>query len=282
MFEEDAAKIVEYYHNRGYPQARVGQPEVKTLENSKDGKTRWIQLRIPVTEGERYKLGDLRFEGNKVVRSEGLRTLYQIEPGEWYSRKKLQDGNKKAQEIYGGAGTWSSPRSRCSPTATIRTARNGRWPRRCRRRSPRSRRRLRPLEASAKRVGADRRCHDAHRRGAAVLRQSDHVHRQHHDARQRDSTRDAAGRRRHLQHRGAQVQRPPSEPARLLQGAEGRRPGHEGRQDARPGEHRRRHAEVRGAEPQPAHLRRRRVAVPRGSSASSGSRPRTSSGVARA
>jgi outer membrane protein insertion porin family len=103
-FEEDAAKIVEYYHNQGYPQARVGQPEVKTLENSKDGKTRWIQLRIPVTEGERYKFGDLRFEGNKVVRSEGLRSLYKIEPGEWYSRKKLQDGNKKAQEIYGGAG----------------------------------------------------------------------------------------------------------------------------------------------------------------------------------
>jgi hypothetical protein len=61
-------------------------------------------LRIPVTEGERYRFGDLRFEGNKVVRSEGLRSLYKIEPGEWYNRKKLQDGNKKAQEIYGGAG----------------------------------------------------------------------------------------------------------------------------------------------------------------------------------
>ena len=103
-FEEDAAKIVEYYQNSGYPQARVGQPDVKTLENSKDGKTRWIQLRIPVTEGERYRFGDLSFEGNKVVRSEGLRSLYKIENGEWYNRKKLQDGNKKAQEIYGGAG----------------------------------------------------------------------------------------------------------------------------------------------------------------------------------
>jgi outer membrane protein insertion porin family len=103
-FEEDAAKVVEYYQNHGYPQARVGQPEIKTLENTKDGKTRWIQLRIPVTEGERYKFGTLNFEGNKVVRSEGLKSLYKIEPGDWYSRKVLQDGNKKAQEIYGGAG----------------------------------------------------------------------------------------------------------------------------------------------------------------------------------
>jgi outer membrane protein insertion porin family len=104
LFEEDAAKVVEYYQNQGYAQARVGQPEVKTLEDSDDGKTRWIQLRIPVTEGERYRMGELRFEGNKVVRSDGLRTLYNVQPGEWYSRKKLQDGNKKAQEIYGGAG----------------------------------------------------------------------------------------------------------------------------------------------------------------------------------
>src|SRR5262245_33211874 len=103
-FEEDAAKVVEYYQNHGYPQARVGQPEIKTLENTKDGKTRWIQLRIPVTEGERYKFGTLNFEGNKVVRSEGLKSLYKIESGDWYSRKVLQDGNKKAQEIYGGAG----------------------------------------------------------------------------------------------------------------------------------------------------------------------------------
>ena len=103
-FEEDAAKVVEYYQNHGYPQARVGTPEVKTLEDTKDGKTRWIQLRIPVTEGERYKFGTLNFEGNKVVRAEGLRSLYKIEDDEWYSRKKLQDGNKKAQEIYGGAG----------------------------------------------------------------------------------------------------------------------------------------------------------------------------------
>jgi outer membrane protein insertion porin family len=103
-FEEDAAKVVEYYQNHGYPQARVGQPEIKTLENTKDGKTRWIQLRIPVTEGERYKFGTLNFEGNKVVRSEGLKSLYKIAPGDWYSRKVLQDGNKKAQEIYGGAG----------------------------------------------------------------------------------------------------------------------------------------------------------------------------------
>jgi outer membrane protein insertion porin family len=103
-FEEDAAKVVEYYQNQGYPQARVGNPEIKVVEDSKDGKSRWVELRIPVTEGHRYKMGQLSFEGNKLVQSQGLRTLYKIDPDEWYNRKKLQDGNKKAQEIYGSRG----------------------------------------------------------------------------------------------------------------------------------------------------------------------------------
>jgi outer membrane protein insertion porin family len=103
-FEADADKVMEYYQNRGYVRARVGQPELKLIENTKDGKTRWIELRIPVTEGPRYRVGDLRFAGNKLVKSEQLRPLFKVEEGEWYSRKQLDDGRKKAQEIYGGAG----------------------------------------------------------------------------------------------------------------------------------------------------------------------------------
>ena len=50
-FEEDAAKVVEYYQNSGYPQARVGQPEVKTLEKTKDGKTRVDSVADPRDRG---------------------------------------------------------------------------------------------------------------------------------------------------------------------------------------------------------------------------------------
>jgi outer membrane protein insertion porin family len=103
-FEEDAAKVVDHYRNKGYAQARVGQPEIKVLEDTKDGDTRWVELRIPVTEGKRYRVGELTFEGNKLVQSDGLRSLYKIEKGDWFSAKKLEDGRKKVTEIYGGAG----------------------------------------------------------------------------------------------------------------------------------------------------------------------------------
>ncbi len=103
-FEADADRVVEYYQNQGYVRARVGQPELKVIENTKDGKTRWIELRIPVTEGPRYRVGDLSFAGNTLVKSEQLRPLFKMQQGEWYSRKEVDEGRKKAQEIYGGAG----------------------------------------------------------------------------------------------------------------------------------------------------------------------------------
>ena len=103
-FEADAERVVQYYQNHGYVRARVGQPELKVVENTKDGKTRWVQLRIPVTEGPRYKMGTVEFSGNTIVKSEFLIPLFKVTSGEWYNRKLIDDGRKKAQEIYGGAG----------------------------------------------------------------------------------------------------------------------------------------------------------------------------------
>ncbi len=103
-FEEDADKIVEYYRNKGYIQARVGQPELKVLGDSEDKDTRWVQLRIPITEGERYRVGEFGFDGNTVVKAEGLRPLFKMKPGDWYSEKAIRKGLEKAREVYGSGG----------------------------------------------------------------------------------------------------------------------------------------------------------------------------------
>lgn len=103
-FEEDADKVVEYYRNKGYVEARVGTPEVKTLGDSADKETRWIQLRVPVTEGPRYRVGEVAFDGNTVVKSEFLRPLYKAKAGDWYSEKRVRDFFVKAREVYGAGG----------------------------------------------------------------------------------------------------------------------------------------------------------------------------------
>jgi outer membrane protein insertion porin family len=103
-FADDAQAVEEYYRDNGYIMARVGQPELKVMDDSGDGQTRWVQLRIPVTEGERYRIGNFNFEGNKVVRSEILRPLFKVKEGEFYSHKKITKAFEKARELYGAGG----------------------------------------------------------------------------------------------------------------------------------------------------------------------------------
>lgn len=103
-FEEDAEKVIEHYRNKGYVAARVGQPDLRYLEDSKDGRTRYIELRIPVTEGDRYRVGEFTFDGNTVVKTEGLKELFKVKPGDYYSEKKVRKALDKAREVYGSLG----------------------------------------------------------------------------------------------------------------------------------------------------------------------------------
>src|SRR5262249_13927864 len=103
-YEEDADKVTQYYRDHGYLKARIGEPDIKFLADSSDKKTRWIELKIPVTEGQRYKVNEFNVAGNTVVKSEFLKPLFKLEKGEYYSEKKISKGLEKAKEIYGTGG----------------------------------------------------------------------------------------------------------------------------------------------------------------------------------
>jgi outer membrane protein insertion porin family len=104
QFEEDAEAVVGYYRDNGYITARVGQPELKILEDENDGKTRWVQLRVPVTEGNRYRIGKFEIEGNTIVKDETFRPLFKLKEGDWYEEEKIRKGLDKAREVYGSGG----------------------------------------------------------------------------------------------------------------------------------------------------------------------------------
>ena len=88
----------------GYVRAQVGEPELKVLGESKDKKTHWIELRIPVTEGHRTRSSSFDVAGNTVVKSDALKPLFKLQKGEYYSQKMVRKGFQKAQEIYGAGG----------------------------------------------------------------------------------------------------------------------------------------------------------------------------------
>ncbi len=103
-FDEDAERVTEYYRDKGYVKAVVGQPELKFIEDSDDKSTRWVELRIPVNEGKRYKVGSFNFAGNTVVKADALRPLFKLEDGDYYNQKRVRQGLQKAQEMYGAGG----------------------------------------------------------------------------------------------------------------------------------------------------------------------------------
>src|SRR4029077_14403270 len=79
--DEDRGKIEAYYRDQGYIKARVGDAELKLVRDSGDKKLRFVDLRIPVVEGHRYKIGEFRFDGNTVITSDDLRLMFKVEPG---------------------------------------------------------------------------------------------------------------------------------------------------------------------------------------------------------
>ena len=103
-FDEDAEKVVAYYRDHGYLRANVGVPELKEVSDSDDKKTRWVELKVPITEGSRYKVGSFDVAGNTVVKTEFLKPLFKMEAGEFYGEKKIRKGLEKAREIYGTGG----------------------------------------------------------------------------------------------------------------------------------------------------------------------------------
>jgi outer membrane protein insertion porin family len=103
-FDEDAEKIVSYYRDHGYIKANVGVPELRVINDSDDQKTRFIELKIPVSEGPRYKVGSFDVAGNTVVKTDYLKPLFKTNPGEFYSEKKIRKGMEKAREVYGAGG----------------------------------------------------------------------------------------------------------------------------------------------------------------------------------
>jgi outer membrane protein insertion porin family len=103
-FEEDAEMVVAFYRDRGYLQIDVGQPDLKPIRDSKDGKERFMTLEIPISEGQRFRVDKFEFAGNDKVPADVMRPLFKMKAGDYYNEKKIREGFQKIQEIYGAGG----------------------------------------------------------------------------------------------------------------------------------------------------------------------------------
>jgi outer membrane protein insertion porin family len=106
--EEDLDKVREVYHNAGYKNLVVGNPELTVIESGEDSegrpKKRELGIVIPVEEGERWKLGEILFEGNEVLPDELLRNAFEEPKGGWLRQDVIDKGLTQLEEFYSNTG----------------------------------------------------------------------------------------------------------------------------------------------------------------------------------
>ena len=112
---QDVAKLTSFYHNKGYVQARVGEPELKFEE---DG----IIITIRIVEGPQFKVGEVTMAGDLIIPPEQLMKTVKIMKEEYYNRDILRLDVIRLTDIYadeGYANVDISPRIEQDPEKQI-------------------------------------------------------------------------------------------------------------------------------------------------------------------
>jgi outer membrane protein insertion porin family len=95
----DLESLKSYYLNRGYIEMQVESTQVSITPDKKD-----IYITINISEGEKYKVADIKFEGEMFGREEELRQLVLLRRGEIYSGERLTATNKLISDRLGTFG----------------------------------------------------------------------------------------------------------------------------------------------------------------------------------
>ena len=95
----DIESLKSFYLNRGYIEMQVESTQVSITPDKKD-----IYITINITEGEKYTVSNIKFEGEMFGREEELRSLVLLRRGETYSGERLTATNKLISDRLGTFG----------------------------------------------------------------------------------------------------------------------------------------------------------------------------------
>ncbi|MEM6701768.1 MAG: outer membrane protein assembly factor BamA [Acidobacteriota bacterium] len=103
--DEDLEKVRDLYRRYGYKDVVVGTPETEVMQksNNADAKRR-LKLVVPIDEGPRWKLGDIKIEGNEFLADEILLSVFEEPKGGWLRSDVIDEGLEKIQEYYQNTG----------------------------------------------------------------------------------------------------------------------------------------------------------------------------------
>jgi outer membrane protein insertion porin family len=103
---EDLEEIKLRLQQKGYLEAKVGSPIVSIVrKHTVMGKVQKMMLiEIPVDTGPQYRVGNVRIEGNNVIKSNFLKRMVTLNKGDIYNIKKREKIRENLRDIYGSLG----------------------------------------------------------------------------------------------------------------------------------------------------------------------------------
>ncbi|HKJ05362.1 MAG TPA: outer membrane protein assembly factor BamA [Geopsychrobacteraceae bacterium] len=99
MARNDVVLIMQAYHDRGYMDVEVLQPQVSL---SDDGQT--LELLIEINEGNQYQVGTVGIDGDILATENRLMESVTMVPGEVFNRTKLRESVLALNDLYADQG----------------------------------------------------------------------------------------------------------------------------------------------------------------------------------
>ncbi len=95
----DLEALRSYYLNRGYLEFNIESTQVSITPDREQ-----IFITLVITEGPVFRMGDLKFSGDLIVKEAELRELLRVRSGEIFSREKIVETTKAITDRLGNEG----------------------------------------------------------------------------------------------------------------------------------------------------------------------------------
>ena len=98
-FEEDQQRILDYYAERGFIDAKIEEVE-RTIERDEEQGKNYLILTIYLDEGQQWTYGGMVFEGNTIFTDEQLYELVRQQPGKVLDKLRLESDTQRVADLY--------------------------------------------------------------------------------------------------------------------------------------------------------------------------------------
>jgi len=93
--QQDIEKLLFFYKTNGYPMISIQKPEV-VYDKEKDG----LIINIIISEGDMFRIEEIRFSGNTIFKDEELKKMVKTELGDVYNLESIVLDRNRIKDAY--------------------------------------------------------------------------------------------------------------------------------------------------------------------------------------